>query len=152
MGVSTSKPDKEIDVSKYGFSSSVNKTEIRKELERCFSVRGFTTTALISESPLKWNLKHPNHTYKTVVTADTERDMVFFHQILSVTWDFKHRKILENLFSTMCRVNQSILNGNFEVDTRDGEIRFKICYSTLGLGMENIFTLAEIAFTRSTQR
>lgn len=59
--------------------------------------------------------------------VDVKDDSYIVYAISPLGADSEDTKMMSNMAEFICRANYGLKNGNFEMDMRDGEIRFK-CY------------------------
>jgi hypothetical protein len=79
----------------------------------------------------------PTREWKTLVTEGNAKQLLIYHiylQRVPISNAKKTAKVIE----TISRLNTITVLGNLELDMRDGEIRFKLCASILGLSEKTI--------------
>lgn len=57
--------------------------------------------------------------------VDVKQDEFLCYAIAPVAGDEKDQRMISSLADFVCRANYGLKNGNFELDVRDGEIRYK---------------------------
>ena len=57
--------------------------------------------------------------------VDVKKDGVVFYGFCPISADPDDAEMMARMAEFFCRVNHSLLNGSFEFDFRDGEIRYK---------------------------
>lgn len=59
---------------------------------------------------------------------DVHEDEAVVYSIPTITADSYDSEMMARMAEFICRANYNLKNGNFEMDYRDGEIRFKKLY------------------------
>lgn len=57
--------------------------------------------------------------------VDVKEDEYIVYAIAPIGADEEDKKMMANMAEFVCRANYGLKNGNFELDMRDGEVRFK---------------------------
>ena len=60
--------------------------------------------------------------------VDVKEDQYIVYAIAPIGADEEDKKMMATMAEFVCRANYGLKNGNFELDMRDGEVRFK-CFA-----------------------
>lgn len=80
---------------------------------------------------IKGNLK------KIDYLIDVKDDCYIVYAVSPLGADSDSREMMLNMADFVCRANYGLMNGNFELDMRDGEIRFKSFVDCDGITLSN---------------
>lgn len=73
----------------------------------------------------KFGLSLPSKIKKINYIVDVKEDQYIVYAIAPIGADEEDKKMMASMAEFVCRANYGLVNGNFEFDMRDGEIRFK---------------------------